>query len=133
MPNQKNPRPMIHCCHCGEEFTPYRTTAKFCSSNCRGYSHLKEKREKARRAKRAKTVRDLKRKWRNATDRLERRKDKLQDALMDREEGIGNADRFEVAKRNLDAACPSLERTLRQIEGDAAKAGISMDTVKGSH
>jgi hypothetical protein len=40
---ERNQKPVIHdpkpCAHCGEHFTPQRTTAKFCSSVCRVASH----------------------------------------------------------------------------------------------
>lgn len=134
------PKPLIFCYHCGQEFTPYRSTAKFCSTNCRVLAHQKLQREEAkkqhkREAKNARTrlVRKMQRQWKKMDEIEQELQALIMYANMDASEGEpGNE--FEAEAQRLKDRLAWMRRLHRiersRIEREAEENRISMDLIR---
>ena len=127
----------ISCAHCGEEFTPERSTAKYCQDKCRILAFQKKQREQDRAAKkrearnkRRRKLEELRRNWQAVTDREDRHKERVFEAIRDEHEGWADQDKIDRLTQERDAHKPLIDRDKRRVEKIAARWSFDMDIIK---
>lgn len=127
----------ISCAHCGEEFTPRRSTAKFCQDKCRILAFQMKQRDEARAAKkreakneRRRKLEALRRNWRDVTNREAGFRERVNDAIRDKEEGDGDQFRIDRLTRERDDHEPLINRDKRRVERIALWWNFDMEIIR---
>jgi hypothetical protein len=120
------------CARCGLEFTFERSTAKYCSENCRRYVNITKQRKRIKRNTDRRILRDLQRRWDDLEGRRAQHDCKRYDLMVDAESGCSFArERLEQLERTLQNLKPYWDRDERTLRKDAEKLGVEWGRVTG--